>query len=357
MQSLLDHSIPEASQEQPLCRVFGQCGGCRYQDIPYEKELRIKAEELKNIFRAKFTLPDEIFESICPSPNIYHYRHRLDLKLHRTQREGVLIGFSSEKFNRTIPIDTCPIAMPAISDFLPELKKQAIQRLTEKYHLANLVVRTGDDGRVLWGGMGRRSLRLKAEDYLWTEVAGRKIFYSLETFFQANLSILPAVIEKLKSLNIFNKQTTFFDLYGGVGLFGLCLAESVAKTVLVEEGKFSIELAKYNAQYHQLNNFQISEGRVEDVAAALLDEAGQTEKVVLVDPPRSGLRPAAGQMLSQRTDIRHLLYLSCHPESLVQDLASFVKNNWVIHKICPFDFFPRTKHIEALVILTKGIPS
>ena len=216
MQSLLTSSTFETPREQPVCPVFGQCGGCRYQDIPYVEELKIKNEEIKNIFCARFDLPDGIFENICPSPNIYHYRHRLDLKLQRTRREEILMGFSSEKFKYTVPVEACPIAMKSISDFLPELKKQAVERLPEKYSVANLVVRTGDDGRVLWGGIGKRSLRLRAEDYLWTEVDGRKIFYSLETFFQANLSILPAIMAKIKSFALWDRATTFFDFYGGV---------------------------------------------------------------------------------------------------------------------------------------------
>ncbi len=354
MQSLLDPPVPQISSEPPHCAVFGKCGGCRYQDIPYQEELRIKNEEIKNILCAQLVLPEDIFENICPSPQAYHYRHRLDLKLQRARNNAILIGFSSEKFNHTVPIDSCPIAMTAISDFLPELKKQAAARLSEKYRLANLVVRTGDDGRVLWGGIGRRSLRLKAEDYLWTEIHGRRIFYSLENFFQANLSILPRVIEKIQSWDILSKQTIFFDLYGGVGLFGLCLADAVGRVILVEDGKVAVQLAHYNVQYHQLNNFQIMEGQVENLGASLLEGCLGGEKVVMVDPPRDGMRDAARQILSGRTDVRHLLYLSCQPQSLARDLASFIKNGWVITKICPFDFFPRTKHIETLALLTKG---
>ena len=175
----------------PQCPVFGQCGGCLYQDIPYEEELRIKETNLKTLLQSRLNIADELFEPITASPRDYHYRNRLDLKLVCTKEQGVLIGFSSEGRNNIIPIEACPIAQQEISAYLPKVKREAINRLTPKYKMANLVVKTGEDGRVAWGGIGRRSLQMKEEDYLWTEIAGKKIFYSLDTFFQAIRSILP----------------------------------------------------------------------------------------------------------------------------------------------------------------------
>ena len=193
-----------ANPIDPLCPIFGQCGGCQYQNILYREELQLKERYLRSLFQEKLQLASDSFHPIVPSPLQYHYRHRLDLKLekfrnsHHPSGEEVAIGFSPTGRNRLIPVDDCAIAMKPVAEFLPRLKQAAIARLTVKYRQANLVVKTSDDGRVVWGGIGRRSLQMKEEDYLWTKIRGKKIFYSLDTFFQANLSILPALIDHIE---------------------------------------------------------------------------------------------------------------------------------------------------------------
>jgi len=197
---------------KPLCPVFGECGGCHYQDVPYRKELRIKESLLEGLLQdALPDLADSVFEAIVPSPQPYHYRNRLDLKLLRTRNKEIFVGFSPEGRYRVIPVESCAIARQEISDFLPELKRQAIAKLPAKYRMASLVVRTGERGEVHWGGIGRRSLQLDEKDYFYTEIEGRKIFYSLDTFFQANLSILPLLMERIKALNVLNKRTSFYE--------------------------------------------------------------------------------------------------------------------------------------------------
>ncbi len=341
------------SKVEPLCPVFGVCGGCAYQDIPYPEELAIKGRNLKELLAGKFALDESVFEPVVPSPEPYHYRHRLDLSFKKRALHEYEMGFQLPGSSRLVPVESCAIARKEIVDFMPELKKQALARVTEKYRTANLVVRTGDDGRVLWGGIGRRSLELLPKDYLWTEVRGRKIFYSLDTFFQANLSILPVLMDKIESLYPFNRETIFFDLYSGVGLFGICFAPQVAKVVMMEESPSSVSLANFNAAYHGFKNIKIYQGLVESQLAAVLKETGEGPKIAFVDPPRKGLAPAALETLAASRAFEALFYLSCQPESLARDLEKFVSEGWKIEKIVPFDFFPKTSHLETLVVLTR----
>jgi tRNA/tmRNA/rRNA uracil-C5-methylase (TrmA/RlmC/RlmD family) len=344
---------PEGREDLPLCPVFGVCGGCLSQDIPYSRELKEKEERLKNCLRQHLDIDDGLFEPIIASPRPYHYRNRLDLKFARTRDRGILMGFTPKSGRGIVPVEGCPIADKSISDFIRELKKQAVSRLPPAYRQANLVVRTGDDGRVLWGGIGRRSCRVAAADYLWTEIRGKKIFYSLDTFFQANLSILPRLFQRMEALELWSPQTSLYDLYAGVGLFGVTLAGDVGSVVLVEECPSSVQLARYNAVYHQWQNLKIVEGRVEDILPALLQQDHQTEKIAIIDPPRAGLSPAALRTITAAREFRRILYLSCNTETLGRDLAGFVREEWQIKKIIPFDFFPRTRHVETLVLLAK----
>ena len=294
-------------------------------------------------------------QSLLP-PKEYHYRSRLDLKLMQTKKYGVLMGFSPIERYPIIQASACPIAMEAVSDFMPELKNQAIQKLTPKYRNANLVVKTGDDGRVLWGGIGRRSLTFQEKDYLWTRINDRKIFYSLDTFFQANLSILPEVIRRIEELHILGQETCFYDLYGGVGLFGVAFHDQMKKVILVEENIYATRLAQYNVAYHKFQNFEIIPEKVEDRISLLTQGTEDREVVAMIDPPRAGLSQDVVDVLAQAKGIKNLLYLSCHPESLVRDLFHLTKSIWQITKIIPFDFFPKTRHLETLVVLqNKGV--
>jgi len=347
--------LKEIPKVEPVCPVFGECGGCLYQHIPYKDELVLKEESLRRMIETQLGLSGDICEPMVASPKPYSYRNRLDLSLLKNREGEIFVGFMPERRFRILPVDACPIAEETISNFLPELKKQAQERLPSNYRIASLVVKTGDDGRVFWGGIGRRSLRLKKEDYLWTEVNGRRVYYSLDTFFQANTSILPLLKERLNAWVDWNvKKTLFLDLYAGVGLFGILLADQVQKVIMIEDNKASLELARFNTDYHRCQNIQIIPGRVEEQFPRVLEQhrSSYNSAVAIIDPPRKGLSSEAFRAVCSAKRLSALFYLSCNPESLCRDLANFMKEGWRINRVQPFDFFPKTKHIETLVLLT-----
>lgn len=349
----MDPSSYDALPKIPaVCPVFNDCGGCQYQDIAYADELRLKGSRLKNLFKDMIGTGDDVFRPVMASPMDYGYRNRLDLKLVQTRSKEIFIGFSPKDRKRLIPVDACPIARQEISDSIPSIKEQAKTKVTEKHKQANIVVRTGDDGRIFWGGIGRRSLELRPQDYLWTEILGKRIYYSLDTFFQANLFILPEFITRLRSLPIWDPTAVFYDLYGGVGLFGISIYDLVGKVVLIEEVGSSLKVARHNAVYNGLVNFHVHEGRVEDVLPGMLTSMSNVKNLIMVDPPRAGLSDATLAMLNSISNAQHLLYLSCHPESLLAN-CKVLKERWTIKEIHPLDFFPRTQHLETLVVFER----
>jgi len=339
---------------KPLCPLFGTCGGCQYQDIPYEEELFRKEAILKTLLTTELNLPDDVFEPIAASPESYYYRNRLDLTLRRRNNGERQMGFMLQGTQRLQEVAACAIARKEINDFLVTLKEEAVRKLPEDYKVANLVVRVGDEGKVFWGGIGRRSLRMKEEDYFWTTVKGRKIFYALDTFFQANLSILEKIVSRIENLIEWKEDTVFLDLYSGVGLFGIALADRAKEVVMIESGCDSVKLAHYNVQYHKLNHVRILEGQVETHLPEALKELEGKPCVALIDPPRAGLAGSAIETLGQAKDLHSLFYLSCSPESLARDLKHLAKVGWKVRKIMPVDFFPRTRHLETLVWLARS---
>jgi len=375
----------------PPCDVFGRCGGCQYQDIPYAKELALKEQHIRALFqdvapgplegfqahpkagpsgaspaKARDALgdpgeallhPEDIIQPIVPSPKVYHYRSRMDMKFLRIKKGDTFMGFTPAPKGYLIEVNKCPIAMEAISDFLPQLKQEASARMPAGGRNANLVVKTGDDGRVYWGGIGRRSLRQREADYLFTEIDGKKVFYSLETFFQANLGILPQLFSCLKALHSFDKQTVLWDLYAGVGLFGVMLAREVAQVVMIEENKHATKVAHYNVAHHGLDNCEVLSGFLEGHETRLAplrrppDPHAAPKHVAIIDPPRNGLSRHALKILGPLHGLDALFYLSCQPEALRRDVAHLQQQGWTLTKIIPFDFFPRTRHIETLAVL------
>jgi len=349
-------SIPAAifAQVKPLCPLFGTCGGCQHQDIPYEEELVRKAAILKGLLTKEADLPEEVFEPIVASPESYYYRNRLDLTLRKRNSGERQMGFMLPGTQRLQEVTACSIARKEINDFLPVLKEEAVRKLPADYRVANLVVRVGDEGRVFWGGIGRRSLRMKEEDYLWTSVRGRRIFYALDTFFQANLSILERVLSRVEGLIEWKKDAVFLDLYSGVGLFGIALEDRAREVVMIEECRDSVTLARFNVDYHGLSHVKILEGKVETHLPEVLKELGGKSCVALIDPPRGGLASSAIETLGEAKSLGSLFYLSCSPESLARDLKHLAKVGWQVRKIIPFDFFPRTRHLETLVWLAHS---
>lgn len=350
-----DSTIPgisELPRVEPLCPVFGQCGGCLYQDLPYEEELRIKRKNLLAALSTKAEIDPAIVSEVTPSPLPYHSRSRLDLTMRRYRTGEIQMGFMPPEGKRVIPVDSCAIARREISDAIPRIGKEAAARLPADYGNANIVIKTGDDGRVFWGGIGRRSLVLAKEDYLWTEIRGKRIHYSLETFFQANLSILPALMDTAEAM-LGGKKKCFLDLYSGVGLFGIALSDLFERIIMIEEHPASTAIAEYNIGYHGLRNVENHAKRVEDLLPRILNglaESGE-RPAAIIDPPRKGLSASALETMVNARQLESLLYLSCHPEALARDLAGFQKNGWKLERIVPFDFFPKTRHLETLVLL------
>jgi len=175
----------------------------------------------------------------------------------------------------------------------------------------------------------------------------------METFFQANLSILPRLIETILNFEYLDAQTVFLDLYGGVGLFGVSMADSAQRVVLIEENVHSVRCARRTLEFNGIRNMEVVEGRMEETFAALSARIDPEGTVAMIDPPRAGLGRTVSEMLSRGSPFKALLYLSCNPQTLISDLQTILgPGAYKVRTVIPFDFFPRTRHLETLAVLT-----
>jgi tRNA/tmRNA/rRNA uracil-C5-methylase (TrmA/RlmC/RlmD family) len=223
-----------------------------------------------------------------------------------------------------------------------------------KYRRACMVIRT-DEKKLAWGGIGKGSLRQSFEDgfeFIYHDV---KVGYSLQTFFQSNLAILPKLIDAMKDMLKLTEKDTFYDLYGGVGLFALTVGEACHQAVIMELNCDSILWAKHNKELNQRENLRIVEGAVEDKLDEVYQESASTGRhCAVIDPPRSGLHENVCLYLRDQLFLERWIYLSCNPETQARDLKIICETgDWNIEKIEPWDFFPKSYHVESLVLLVR----
>lgn len=318
--------------------------------MSYESQLNAKSQELRELFADQLSLAPAQVESVVPSPRPYRYRNRIDLSVRRLRNGKILAGFTDKKGRGICEITSCAIARPEISDALPDVVARLPDTLPPKYRTANLILRYSDDGRVVTGGIGRRSLKTPPEDYLYASIDDIRVYYGMDTFFQGNTFILPSLRRVLKSMLQPLDRPRLLDLYGGVGLFSLLLRPWISGALLIEENPSSIRAAQFNKEFHQFDNLEIVSGKLETHLPAVGDSA-TANRVALVDPPRKGLGAFTAEFLAQ--NLRSLWYLSCNPESQAADLKIFLHHGWRIGRITPFDFFPQTRHLEVLTELAR----
>ena len=327
------------------CIHFGICGGCSYQDLAYEAQLELKRNlviEALSEFQAEHRF--EVRPTLA-SPKHYGYRHMIALSVKR--RQGKLqMGFIGRDRRSFLPVELCPISDDRINQFLPT----ALQKLEElpperKFNTSQVVLRVGTDGEVV------TSIRTDRGKQLSCSVFGKTFSFSMSSFFQNNFSVLETFINAIRIFLNPTGQGTLFDLYSGVGLIGILLADHYQSVLGMEEGYEAVKHAKQNAVRNKVENISFLEGKVEHLLSELARKSPGPLHVV-VDPPRIGLKPEVIKALTEaQLPVERLVYVSCHLEALKRDLLGLMTQRFRIIDIQPIDFFPQTKHIETLVLL------
>lgn len=265
--------------------------------------------------------------------------YRLRTQLHADvdpMTQGVRIGYYARGSKDLVPVTRCPLLVPELEAFLPDLRA----RLTAGGP-TRLDVAVGDAGAVTVSptlpGLPHGEVSLQVGDLTYA--------YDARTFFQGHRGLLARLVEAV--VDGWEGELAF-DLYGGVGLFALALARRYRRVVTVEGDTQSARYARMNARRNKLQNVEVVARAVETWIPELPEGADR----VVVDPPRGGLSPKVPRILLERRPKR-LTYLSCHPATLARDLR-LLKTAYRIESIALIDLFPQTGHMEALVQMALG---
>lgn len=353
------------------------CGGCQWQHISYEGQLRRKREAVDLAMR-EAGLPFTVRGVHAPD-DPWRYRSTAGISL------GKRAGFRRHGSLAIVPIRDCPISHPLISRLMASLNDLLDQerlpdfrgRVRLDVRVADLpdgprvqvLVRSTEPGKaperesldVLLTALAARPevagiALLKTDETVETvreplfapsTVAGRPVLLSAASFFQTNVRLLADLIARMQAEAGPLDGKRVADVYGGVGIFGLFLAERASEVVVVESSAFAVEAGRLTADLWGLRNVRF----VVDDAETAFPDLG-TRDVIVVDPPRTGLSAAVlASLIESRPST--ILYVSCLAQSLARDLTELGAAGYRLEALELFDFYPQTYHVELLAVLRR----
>jgi len=320
---LLQVLTPSEKRVEAPCPVFGTCGGCSWQNVAYEEQLRQKQMILEESFRKARVSVEEGFLPFVASPKIFNYRNRIQVRV-----KSGLAGFSRRKSHELVAVRSCDIAEQSISD-----------------QLANFGLNQKD---------GRYEIRGESETEGIRVSTGQEDETLDSRFSQVNSGQNEALIETvLKALGEHKTAKRMLELYAGGGNFSFPIVERFPdlSMVSVELDAKAVEAAQVRLKKANLQSrfafFGSDVGEFLKTKGPVLGEV----HVLLLDPPRAGCDAAAIKgILDVKPD--HIFYISCDPQTLVRDLGS-MKDMYKVVSVQGFDMFPHTDHIEVFAALQR----
>ena len=340
MADLVEVLSPSPMRVQPLCPVFGYCGGCQYQHLDYTAQLEWKTAQVADLLRLQAGLELPVLPAI-PSPEIYGYRSKITPHFHKPREAKVgNIGFLKVGSRSEVcDIKQCPIAMAELNAALPLVRKSVHQSAAQYKRGATLLMRVSE-GTVITN-----------HNAVCTEKVGDLTFNFLAgDFFQNNPFILPAFTGYVARQACAGGARYLVDAYCGSGLFALTLAPHFEKVLGVEVSETSADWARANARSNGINHADFLAASAEAIFERV--DFPAEESAVVIDPPRKGCDMAFLNQLFAFGPAR-VVYVSCNPATQIRDLAEFAKAGYKVVEVQPFDLFPQTKHLECVATLEK----
>ena len=327
---------------EPVCPLFGQCGGCQYQHVGYDEQLHWKQRQVAELLKHMAKIDFDV-EPVVPSPQTFGYRSKITPHFHRPKNGSIgEIGFlRASTRNAMIDVKSCPIAMPELNEQLTHVREEVLSGRTEYKNGATLLLRSAG-GQVL----------TQPKELAREEVSGVRFEFQAGDFFQNNPFILPAFVEHVISEAVACGAHFLIDAYCGSGLFGLCAAARFEQVSGVEVSETAVVKAKHNADLNGFANCQFIAADARHIFAGIAHPAQDT--VVIIDPPRAGCSEGFLEQLFVYGP-QAVVYVSCNPPTQMRDLVLFTAAGYTLKRVKPFDLFPQTRHLECVMTLVKAV--
>lgn len=362
---------PSPIRTEPKCAYFGRCGGCMLQHLPYDEQIRFKAEKIEKLLG--YTV------DVIPSPKIYGHRNRID----------VVISTGGIGFRRrgtwwdVVDIEKCEVfgdksrrALKSLREFMEDFKLQPWDLRKSEGFMRYIVMREGKFTGEFMVNLVTHEGTLPEEVHEYFDFAD-SIYWSINSsksdvsygeprkfwnkefikerlddvvylihpnsFFQTNSYQAVTLVKKVAE---FVEGGKVLDLYSGVGTFGIYLAKKGFDVEGIEINPFAVEMARKNAEINSVNvTFYVGEDKtVENL---------RKYDTLIVDPPRAGLHPKLIRRIL-RDKPETIIYVSCNPRTLSRNLED-LKSIYNVEDIAGLDMFPHTPHVEVVAKLKLNV--
>lgn len=406
---ILEIVKPSEDRLQPFCEHFGICGGCRWQPLPYDMQLKAKQQQVWDqlVRIGHLEIPD--ISPILPSDKTKYYRNKLEFTFSNkrwiynnedpdslTDEERLGLGFHVGKFfDKVLDIKHCSLQPEPSNEIRLFIREYAITHNLEFYNirentgfLRNIIVRNNQVGDVMltvcfaYDDQDKivpmldaiaaefpqiKSLHYvineklndsisdldcilyKGEDAIWETMGKLKFKIGPKSFYQTNSEQAYKLYSVAKEFAALTGNEVVYDLYTGTGTIAQFISEKASKVIGIEYVKEAIEDARINAEANGITNCTFFDGDMKDILTAdFIKEHGKPE-VMIIDPPRAGMHPDVVKVIMEAAPER-IVYVSCNPASQARDLA-MMSPMYEITAVQPVDMFPHTMHVENVCAL------
>ena len=386
---------------EPVCSIFPACGGCMYQTMSYEEQMKMKGDQVKEILDAAI-LEDYEFEGVKASPKEFAYRNKMEFSFGDEYKDGPL-SLGLHKKGSTYDVLTaadCKLVhedmtkiLLCVLEYFKEKNVAYYKKMQHVGYLRHLLLRRGDQtGEILVNlvttTQEEHDLSLLVDALLALQLEGKivgilhilndslsdvvqsdetRILYGQDffyeklldmdfkitpfSFFQPNTKGAEILYKTVRDYIGDIHNMTVFDLFSGTGTIAQVLAPVAKQVIGVEIVEEAVEAAKENAEHNGLSNCRFIAGDVFKV----LDEIEEKPDVIVLDPPRDGIHPKAlPKILDYGVD--KIVYISCKVTSLARDLEMIQARGYRVEKCTAVDQFCQTVHVETVVLLSQQKP-
>ena len=365
---------PSPLRQSPPCPYVGDCGGCTWQHIGYQDQLKAKQQSVGDALKRIGKLDDFDLRPIIAAPHAEHYRRRIRLQVSAVKR----LGFYSAASHHVVEIDTCVIAAAPLNHVIAALRSWLDQLATAIEYIEivsgdepgqnvvsaaamtplnssdeaicaafvndvnsidGVIVRS-NEWRKTWGNP---SITVALQDDLALKL-------DADTFTQVNGEANRLMLNELVNAGAFDESDRVLELYAGAGNFTLPIARQAGEITAVEGSRNAVASGKLNSQRNAIDNIHWLCAPVPRTVAQLKTQRQKFSKIVL-DPPRGGAKGIEADIAALGASA--MLYVSCNPATLARDLAALSQHGYKLQFVQPIDFFPHTFHVESLAVMTQ----
>lgn len=384
---------PVPSRQSPDCPRYPRCGGCQLRHMTYAEELRFKRQKVQDALQRIGGWTGRV-EKIHGAEAPDRYRNKIQFPV----ADGPRVGFFRARSHEVIDAEDCllqPLAATRLREaFKLWMERYQVPAYDERVHgglIRHFYVRVNRRGHslcaVIANGtdlphqeelvqalrraepdlagvvlsvnqektnviLGKTHRCLWGRDYLEDTLCGLTFRLSVPSFYQVNREQAEVLYGRALAFAGLTGRETVLDLYCGIGTITLVMARQAGRAIGAEVIPAAVEDAKANAARNEVTNAEFLCADAAQAAQTLADR-GLRPDVICVDPPRKGLAPAVIDAIVQMAPQR-LVYVSCDPATLARDVKRMEEQGYVLQRAEAVDLFPRTAHVETVVLLSKG---